>query len=261
MKQRLALIVAGLLLLAFQPISGQSGDSIMFEAEALTLSSPKADQCVQVGLYLTYRGTEKRSWSVLNSALNYTAPPGTLAGAPVARISDFSRESPGLTVPGTNHVNHLEGQAPCQTSDIVNSVTLAQGLEIDFVGGEGDCDCSESVNANTGRIELVAGGSGELFSTDPGHQALFAVVTFPLAAGAKGVIDLQFVPDTLVKDGNVLLSKTGEVLTAYTFDGSVTLSGLWPTLTLSHWGLFVFFGGFILSFLVNRRGKGGATEE
>jgi hypothetical protein len=261
MKHRLALIVACLPLLVFHPISGQSGDNVTFEAETLTLSSPEAGQCVQVGLYLTYRGTENRSWSVLNSTLNYTAPPGTLTSAPVARISDFSLESPGLTAPGTNHVNHFEEQASCQTSVIVNSLTLDQGLDIEFVGGEGDCDCSESVNANTGRIELVAGGSGELFSTDPGDHALFAVVTFPLAAGAKGVINLQFVPDTLVKDGNVLLSETGEVLTAYTFDGSVTITGFWPTLTLWHWGLVVFFGGFTLSFLVSLKGKGGATEE
>ena len=86
MKHRLALIAACLLLLAFHPISGQSGDNVTFEAETLTLSNPEAGQCVQVGLYLTYRGTENRSWSVLNSALNYTAPPGALTGAPVARI-------------------------------------------------------------------------------------------------------------------------------------------------------------------------------
>jgi hypothetical protein len=261
MKQRLALIAACLPLLAFQPISGQSGDSIMFEAETLTLSSPETAQCVQVGLYLTYRGTENRRWSVLNSALNYTAPSGTLAGDPVVKISDFSHEAPGLTAPGINHVNHLEEQAPCQTSEIVNSVTLDHGLDVVFSGGDGDCDCSESVNADTGRIELVAGGSGELFSTEPGHEALFAVVTFPLAAGAEGVIDLQFVPDSLVKDGNVVLSETGELLTAYTIDGSITLSGFWPTLTQWHWGLVVFFGGFILSFLENLRSKGGATEE
>ena len=258
MKHLLTLIIAFLLGSALQPVSGQSNDSIMFEAETLSISSPETDQCVQVGLRMTYRGTENRGWSVLNATLNYTAPAGMLTGTPVARISDFSSESPGLTVPGTNHINHVEQQTPCHAPDIVNSVTLNQGFDVPFAEGLGDCDCSESVNAKTGRIELVAAGRGELLATAPGHEALFAVVTFPVAAGAKGTIDLQFVPDSLVKEGNILVSEAGNDLTAYTSDGSVTISGSWPVLTLWHWGLVLFFGGFILSSIGNLRRKGNA---
>ncbi len=260
MKHFLALITACLLVSALRPVSGQSNDSIMFEAETLSIPSPETDRCVQVGLRMTYRGTENRGWSVLNATLNYNAPAGMLTGTPVARISDFSGESPGLTVSGTNHTNHVEQQAPCHAPDIVNSVTLNQGLDVAFSGGFGECDCSESVNAGTGRIEMIAAGRGELFLTTPGRKALFAVVTFPVAANAKGTIDLQFVPDTVVKEGNILVSERGEDLTAYTSDGSVTLSGSWPALTLWHWGLVVFFGGFMLSLLANSRRKGRASD-
>ena len=76
-------------------VVGQNRDSILFRSEALNLKVQEEDTCVQVGLFVSYRGTEERSWSVLNATLNYKASHGLLSGAPSAKSSSFENSHPG----------------------------------------------------------------------------------------------------------------------------------------------------------------------
>lgn len=259
MMRQGTVLIGACLVLGLHPTPDPSEDSVMFEAETITIPIGETDLCAQVGLYMSYRGVREQNWNVLNSTLNYIAPEGTLAGTPVVKLSEFGSESPGLTNPGTNHLDRREQQAPCHVPDIANSVTLGRGLEVPFAGGLGNADSSESVNAKTGRIELVASGRGELFSTAPGQKLLFAVITFPFQAGADGSAKIQFVPDSLVKEGNVLANEEGKVLTAYTIDGAVTLSNPRKGMNVWRWGLIVFFVGFLSSLLYNLRRRGNLS--
>jgi len=198
-------MVAAVYLLMCLAAFGQSGDSVVFEAQTLSIPASSEDRCIQVGIFLTYRGPEKRDWNVLNTTMNYSAPHGLLAGAPIARLSDFEGQVPGLSNPGTNLRDHKKSQVQCKESNIVNSVSLKRDFEIPFTEGLGNGNLVESINPMTGRIELVAQGDSTLFSTEPDQELLFAVVTFPVTADSTGTIELKFVPDDLVLDGNVLI--------------------------------------------------------
>jgi len=248
-------MVAAVYLLMCLAAFGQSGDSVVFEAQTLSIPASSEDRCIQVGIFLTYRGPEKRDWNVLNTTMNYSAPHGLLAGAPIARLSDFEGQVPGLSNPGTNLRDHKKSQVQCKESNIVNSVSLKRDFEIPFTEGLGNGNLVESINPMTGRIELVAQGDSTLFSTEPDQELLFAVVTFPVTADSTGTIELKFVPDDLVLDGNVLIGSNDNSLTAYTLDGAVSLESHWASIGFPQVGLVLFLTGFTASVLYFRRKK------
>jgi hypothetical protein len=224
-------------------------DSILFEAESFSIEESGSDRCIQVGLFIKHPGTEPQTWNVLNASLNFSATDGMLSGSPAVILSDFGPEAPGLSLPPSSH------GLPCNQEDTVNSVTLGQNGELPLVGGFGSRTHLSQVNHLTGRIELVAAGDGRLFSSGPGERQLFAVVIFPIAADSEGELRLDFVPRSLILDGNLLLDDSETRYIAYTLDGRILVRSSWPAPALSGFGLALFLTGFFGTTLYYRRRK------
>jgi hypothetical protein len=64
----------------------------------------------------------------------------------------------------------------------------------------------QRVDTVTGRINVSSSHfTQNIFTTNPGEEILFAIIEFPLAAGqGNGQIDITFVPDGVVSDGNII---------------------------------------------------------
>jgi len=259
-KRWLSIVILVVLLFLSTSASAQPEGNLKFRLEKLDVESPGRTECIQVGLFLKYSGTKGRAWSVANATLNYSTTRPVLAGTPVARISEFGEEQPGLTRPGTPQTNHMYDTLPCSARAIENSVSLGKGADIAFAEGSGRGTFSEFVNPQTGRIQLNAVSEKDLFFTKPGQEVLFAILTFPVAARAVGSIDLKFTPDSLVLDGNKLADNSKRGLTAITEDGSVTVHS--RDLSLAGWGLVAFSLGLLLAtFREFQKNTGEAREE
>jgi len=228
---------------AVRPADG----GVLFEAESFSIGESGSSRCIQVGLFVRYTGMEPRSWKVLTAVLNYSAAEDMFTGSPAVIFSDFGSESPGLSLPPSSH------GLPCKDGDTLNSVVLKQSMDVPLAGGFGSKMHLSQVNPLTGRIELAAASDGRLFTTGPGERQLFAVVVFPLAGDSEGEVRLEFVPDSLILDGNLLLDDSGARFRAYTLDGEVRVQSSWSAPSLSDWGLALFFTGLLSSTLLIRR--------
>lgn len=61
-----------------------------------------------------------------------------------------------------------------------------------------------NVNEQTGRIELIGSSSQDILRTEPGMEFEFALVSLPVRPRVSGKVTLQFVPDSIAKDGNLV---------------------------------------------------------
>ncbi|UCF37112.1 MAG: terpene cyclase/mutase family protein [Acidobacteriota bacterium] len=221
--------------------AGQAKESILFRTENLTVPFDALNRCLQVGVFLSYRGSESRDWSVVNATLSYSSPHGLLRGAPTVQfISAEMRDdaSPASAAgPGA-------GDA-CGTSEVLNGNALRQTPAVFFSSESSTLSVSERVNPMTRRIELSASASDLLFSTPRGDELLLAVITFPLAGATYGSLQVSFLPDSLIRDGNVLVDSAGNRLTAFTLDGDVEIKAPWYILSSRQWGLITSLAGLL----------------
>lgn len=251
----LAVILFSLFLATNITAGEKSDESIMFEAETLEILELESEQCVQVGLFLTYRGSSEKKWSVLNATLSYNAPHGLLNGSPVVRLSKFEELEPGLSANSVDGTSWDSSDPVCDKRKLLNSVILGNRYSTQFLSGYGGGQITESVNSMTGRIELAAQAPGPLFSTSPGRKLLFAVVSFPIVAEVSGTIDLQFVPDDLVLDSNALGDFSGQNYSAYTLDGAISIRPRWSKAGFLYLGWTLFASGFTLPIIIIHRRK------
>jgi len=219
--------VVGAFLLASMGTLCSFAQTVTFRAEELTVSPSDitTTKCVQVGLFMTYEGASDSDWSQVTSTLDYTLPSGTfLDGDPFVTVSKYAAApgDPGLTDPGTVITNGKAETTPCVPADIINSVNQNLGADINFHFGNGTSLTSELVNTGTGRITLSAlNFGGTMYTLQPGVEVLYAVVEFPLATGeGTGQIDIEFTPDAVVADGNII-SDGVTTLNAVTDDGFI----------------------------------------
>ncbi len=219
-------VVAGLILPFFWILvpAYASSESLLFETEELQVREGSERQCVQVGLFLTYRGPEPMAWSVLNMTLSYRGREGVLYRHPFVRISDFSGPVVGLSETPVALPSHSADAFNGERVRIINSRVLGRDRELLFAQGDSQVvSITESVNPATSRLELQAVGSPLLFRTSPNERLLVAVISFPVAPGNSGRVGIIFVPDDVVKDGNSLIGVDGRVLSAHLLDGFIDI--------------------------------------
>lgn len=122
--------VSGLFVCLLWPFVSASSisESLLFEAEALQVPESSEVRCVQVGLYLTYRGSEPRAWSVLNMTLSYDQPQGILIRHPFVRLSDFSGAHLALSQTPRNLPSHSGDGFHEKWDAIINSSVLGEDL-------------------------------------------------------------------------------------------------------------------------------------
>lgn len=212
------LVLASMCVTAFAQVTFRVDELIVPPSQINTT------KCVQVGVYATYNGGAAASWAQVVSTLDYTAPAGFLAGDPFVNVSDFAATPKGgLTNPGSAQDNGSGGVTSCAAGDIINRATLG-GTAIDLAGGTGPGNLiNQSVNTVTGRIDVSSSHfTQNMFTTQPGVEVLFAIIEFPLAAGqGNGQIDITFVPDAVVTDGNILTDIDLNTETATLDDGFI----------------------------------------
>lgn len=83
-----------------------------------------------------------------------------------------------------------------------------------------------NVNEQTGRIELIGSSFQDILKTEPGVEAEFAEVSFPIKPRASGTVTLQFVPDSVAKDGNLVAGAQKRRSIARVMDGYLTVEPL-----------------------------------
>ena len=207
--------------------AAEAGESLLFEAEEIRLEQSGFDQCVQVGLFMTYRGSEARDWALLNLTLSYSGHEGILSRAPFARLSDFGAPTPWLSnTPGVLPSHSGDGLGG-DWGKIIGPRDRG-GEDLFFAEGRTAALVTESVNPATARVVLQASGKPALLTSEPNRRLLLAVISFPLASEGSGRIRISFTPDSLVKDGNALVAADGNVLAAYTLDGAVLVEAIPP---------------------------------
>jgi hypothetical protein len=218
-------LVVGVILTTFGALSSLA-QTITFRAGELVVSpgDVTTTKCVQVGLYMTFTDGPSSNWSQVTSTLDYTAPAGFLSGNPFVNVSDFANPpKAGLTNPGTPMTNSSAVSTPCAAVDIINAPTLGTGPTISLMTGNGPASLvNEAVNTVTGRVDITSIiFVGDLFTTDPGVEYLFAILEFPLAANqGTGEITIDFTPNGVVADGNIVVTP-GTTLNAVTDDGFI----------------------------------------
>jgi len=197
--------------------------TVVFEAEQLTVSpvAVAAGKCVQLGLYMTYTDSSTQNYMQVTTTLDYTAPAGFLSGVPI--IADYDQNT-GLglhdtnagTAGGGDALSSSSGASSCgATGDILNGVTENGIAASTFMNGLTASGLTvASVDAGTGRVTLtVSHFTNDLFELVPGTKYLFAVLEFPLAAAqGTGQIDVDFVNDATVPDGNIINRTAGKVV-------------------------------------------------
>jgi hypothetical protein len=205
------------------------GQSVLFEAEQFAVSpaSVTTNKCVQVGIYLTYTGPAADSFSQITTTIDYAAPAGFLAAAPM--FADFAqnagegiRDTNGGTAGGGDLLLANVGSSQCAaTGNILNNVTENSVAESVFMTGIAAAGFVTGSDSGTRITLTISDFTHDIVTLTPGTKYLFAVLEFPLAGSqGTGQVDVNFTPDADASNGNII-SKTGTTIKAQLSNGYI----------------------------------------